>query len=154
MLSAFDETAFKDVKTLGRVLDLLHAHGVSPIVHTHKSARSVRYPDSLALLTPSVRKSAKTISSYHKIRQCGYPMLPDFFTCHRATAWLLAINGSTGCSAGSTPPCAPCALCSQSASFVGWAKQCVPTFFTCRLGKAELQCCCRAKARPIVNWGD
>ena len=30
-------------------------------------------------------------------------------------SWLLALNGSTGCSAGSTPPCAPFALCSQSA---------------------------------------
>ena len=60
----------KDVRTLGRVLDLpvasfanneyayaltlrslaLHAHGVSPIVLTHKPAHSVRYPDLLTFV--------------------------------------------------------------------------------------------------------
>ena len=42
--------SFKDVKTIRRVLDLLHAHGVSPFVLTHKPAHSVRYPDLLTFV--------------------------------------------------------------------------------------------------------
>ena len=144
MLSAFGETAFKDVKTLGRVLDLLHAHGVSPIVLTHKSARSVRYPDSLALLTPSVRKSAKTISSYHKIRQCGYPMLPDF--CNPLNH-LITQSLNHFCNNRSL-------VTGHNSQFRRVGKAMRAHLFNCRLSKADLQYFCRAKARPIVNWGD
>ncbi len=53
---------------------------------------------------------------------------PDFGTVRVAISphpslghptWLFAFNGSTECSAGSTPPCASSALCSQSALPIG-----------------------------------
>ena len=42
-------------KTIGRFLDLLHAHGDSPVVLAHKPARSVRYPDSLRSIRTQIR---------------------------------------------------------------------------------------------------
>ncbi len=56
----------------------------------------------------SRRGADKSALTYGEKMQCnGNEMLKQ--------SWLLALNGSTGCSAGSTPPCAPFALCSQSA---------------------------------------
>ena len=46
------------------VLDLLHARRVSPVVLTHKSAQSARYPDVLTSFAPSVRKSASNLVPY------------------------------------------------------------------------------------------
>ena len=49
-------------------------------------------------------------------------LVNDYYTPHLSyghPAWLFAFNGSTECSAGSTPPCASSALSSQSALPVG-----------------------------------
>ncbi len=49
-------------------------------------------------------------------------LVNDYYTPHPSyghPAWLFAFNGSTECSAGSTPPCASSALSSQSALPVG-----------------------------------
>ena len=41
------------------VLDLLHAHGDSPVVLTHKPSRSVRYPDLCLwhFIRPQIRRT-------------------------------------------------------------------------------------------------
>ena len=46
-------------------------------------------------------------------------LVKKYCTPHPNPAWLFAFNGSTECSAGSTPPCASSALSSQSALPIG-----------------------------------
>ena len=60
--------------------------------------------------------------SYKRVKKELIETFQPYYTPHPSyghPAWLFAFNGSTECSAGSTPPCASSALSSQSALPVG-----------------------------------
>ena len=57
--------------------------------------------------------------SYKRVKKELIETFQPYYTPHPNHAWLFAFNGSTECSAGSTPTCASSALSSQSALPVG-----------------------------------
>ena len=57
--------------------------------------------------------------SYKRVKKELIETFQPYYTPHPNPAWLFAFNGSTECSAGSTPTCASSALSSQSALPVG-----------------------------------
>ena len=57
--------------------------------------------------------------SYKRVKKELIETFQPYYTPHPKPAWMFAFNGSTECSAGSTPTCASSALSSQSALPVG-----------------------------------
>ena len=78
---------FKMAGTTRLVLDLLHAHRVSPKKALLLPAQSVRYPDLFTTFTPSVRKSAELANT----------LLATINSAIKKshTRWLLLMAGTT-----------------------------------------------------------